>query len=136
LLHGALAGFSEQLYQLAIKEEDKNLRTNLMASGLLGRGVAKELSVQAQLNACASSIHQQVIAIQDARETREVYRVARLAFDKAERTLNDAKKAKKANTEVLEVEREAAHKRYLELAEIMKSKVMMLHQVRGEEVSF
>lgn len=74
-----------------------------------------------------------VQAIQDARDTREVYRVARLAYDKADRSVNDAKKGKKSNVEALEKDREAALARYQELAEIMKSKVMMLHQVSSAE---
>ena len=60
VLQAAIGGFSEQLYQLGIKEEEKSLQANLTSSGILGRNVAKELNVQSSLNACASSIHQQV----------------------------------------------------------------------------
>ncbi len=129
ILHGAVSAFGEQLYQLGIKEE-AGLRSTLLETGELTRGVAKELNLQPQLEKIASSVHQQVKAIADARETREVYRIARLAFDKAERSLNDAKKGKKSNVDVLQKDRDAAFGRYQELAQVMKSKVMLLHQFR------
>jgi hypothetical protein len=52
-----------------------------------------------------------VKAIQDARDTRETYRLTRLAYDSAERNLTDAKKTNK-NLEGAQAARDAAYARY------------------------
>ncbi len=70
-----------------------------------------------------------VKAIQDARDTRETYRMARLAYDSSERAAQEAARSGK-NVEAANAERDRMLARYRELAEAVKTKVMLLHQYR------
>jgi hypothetical protein len=130
VLQVALGGFGEHLYQLAIKEEEPELAAPLMSSGLCARGLSTQLGeAQEGLGALASGLQQQQKAIQDARDTRESYRVARLAYDAAERALGDAQRAGRG-VETAQAERDRMRGRYEELALTVKTKVMLLHQFR------
>lgn len=130
VLRVAMSGFGEQLYQLAIKEEEPELAAPLMQSGLLGRGLAAPLGeAQEGLGALAAGLQQQLKAIQDARDTRESYRLARLAYDAGERTLQEATRGGRG-VEAAQAERDRLQVRYEELAATVRTKVMLLHQFR------
>ncbi len=61
LLQAALGGFGEQLYQLAMKEEERQLADPLRESGLLARAVSAQLAdMKDGLGALASGLRQQV----------------------------------------------------------------------------
>lgn len=130
-LRQALGLFGEAMYQLAIKEPDQGLHVPLLDAGLLSRNVSvvMEEKLLSSLVAIRDSIDVQNKAIEDARDTKETYRKARLTYDAAERALQSQQKGGKVS-EQTQAERDVAWKRYQDQAIAMKTKVMLLHQHR------
>lgn len=102
-----------------------------MECGDLARGISPlmEQHVITGLTKIRDSFQVQLKALEDTRATKETYRIARLALDGAQRVLADAAKSGK-NVEAAEAARDAALARYKDVAEALKTKVMLLHQFR------